>query len=122
MAHAFEVADSQSTLFDALLRASKRFGAGKPILEDQGIKVFTDERNAAALASAAGSDKTLVGYLKAHLKRIKTGDYFALLAYIQMDQEHETELSGLRIAVRDTKKVATCLGFGPRFLHSTGQA
>jgi transaldolase/glucose-6-phosphate isomerase len=94
----------------------------KPILEDQGIKVFTDERNAAALASAAGSDKTLVGYLKAHLKRIKTGDYFALLAYIQMDQEHETALSGLRIAVRDRKKVATCLGFGPRFLHSTGQA
>jgi transaldolase/glucose-6-phosphate isomerase len=94
----------------------------KPILEDQGIKLFTDEKNAAALASAAGADKTLAGYLKAHLNRIRTGDYFALLAYIQMDQEHETELSGLRIAVRDTKKVATCLGFGPRFLHSTGQA
>src|SRR5277367_250043 len=35
MAHAFEVADSQSTLFDALLRASRRFGPRKPILEDQ---------------------------------------------------------------------------------------
>ena len=39
-----------------------------------------------------------------------------------MNDEHEAQLQEIRHAVRDTKKVATCLGFGPRFLHSTGQA
>jgi len=93
----------------------------KPILEDSGVKLFTDEKNGAALAAAA-TEKTLVGYLKAHLGRIHAGDYFAVLGYIQMNAEHEQSLQTLRHTVRDTKHVATCLGFGPRFLHSTGQA
>ena len=76
----------------------------------------------AALATAAGSDKTLAGYLRAHLGRIKAGDYFALLAYVEMNDAHEKTLQDMRTAVRDKKRVATCLGFGPRFLHSTGQA
>jgi transaldolase/glucose-6-phosphate isomerase len=96
--------------------------AEKPLVEDSGIKLFTDEKNAAELAKAAGSDKTLVGYLKAHLGRIKAGDYFAVLGYVQMNAEHAESLQALRHSVRDTKHVATCLGFGPRFLHSTGQA
>jgi len=96
--------------------------AEKPVVEDGGIKLFTDEKNAAELATAAGGDKSLAGYLKAHLGRIKTGDYFALLGFIQMNAEHEKTLQTIRHAVRDKKHVATCLGFGPRFLHSTGQA
>jgi glucose-6-phosphate isomerase len=98
-----------------------RLPAEKPILEDSGIKLFSDERNAAELAGSAG-EKSLVGYLKAHLDRIHTGDYFAVLGYIQMNTEHEQSLGTMRHAVRDKKRVATCLGFGPRFLHSTGQA
>jgi transaldolase / glucose-6-phosphate isomerase len=94
--------------------------AEKPVLEDDGIKLFTDEKNAAELARSAG--KSLAGYLKAHLSRIKANDYFATLAYIQMNAEHERTLQSIRLAVRDRKRVATCLGFGPRFLHSTGQA
>jgi transaldolase/glucose-6-phosphate isomerase len=94
----------------------------KPILEDKGVKLFTDEKNAAELAKAAGSDKSLVAYLKAHFGRIKPGDYFALLGYVQMNEPHEQQLQAIRHAVRDKKRVATCLGFGPRFLHSTGQA
>ena len=96
--------------------------AEKPIFEEDGIKLFTDEKNAAALAQAAGSEQTLLGYLRAHLDRIKAGDYFALLAYVPMFAEHEQSLQRIRHAVRDHKRVATCLGFGPRFLHSTGQA
>ena len=94
----------------------------KPIFEEGGIQLFTDEKNAAALAQATGSDKSLVGYLRAHLDRIKAGDYFALLAYVPMFAEHEELLQQMRHAVRDGRRVATCLGFGPRFLHSTGQA
>jgi len=96
--------------------------AERPISEEGGIKLFTDEKNAAALAQAAGSDKSLVGYLRAHLDSLKMGDYFALLAYVPMFAEHEQLLQQMRHAVRDSKHVATCLGFGPRFLHSTGQA
>jgi transaldolase / glucose-6-phosphate isomerase len=96
--------------------------AEKPVLEDSGIALFTDDKNAAELAKAAAGDKSLVGYLKAHLGRLKAGDYFAVLGYIQMNAEHEKALQDLRHTVRDQKKVATCLGFGPRFLHSTGQA
>ena len=94
----------------------------KPMLEDGGIKLFTDEKNAADLARAVGGDKSLAGYLKAHLGRIGTGDYFAVLGFIQMNAEHEKALQSIRLAVRNKKHVATCLGFGPRFLHSTGQA
>lgn len=96
--------------------------AEKPIFEEGGIKLFTDEKNAAALKQAAGSDQTLVGYLKAHLNRLQAGDYFATLGYIEMNDAHEQALQAIRHAVRDKKKVATVLGFGPRFLHSTGQA
>ena len=96
--------------------------AEKPILEDKGVKLFADDKNAADLAKAAGSNKSLTGYLKAHLGRIKAGDYFALLGYIQMNEPHEESLQAIRHLIRDKKHVATCLGFGPRFLHSTGQA
>jgi glucose-6-phosphate isomerase len=96
--------------------------AEKPVVEDAVMKLFTDEKNAAELAKAAGSDKSPAGYLKAHLARIKDGDYFAVLGYVQMNPENEQSLQSLRHLVRDKKRVATCLGFGPRFLHSTGQA
>jgi len=100
----------------------------KPIVEEAGFKLFTDESNAADLAKdlakAAGtsSDGALKNYLRAHLSRLGTGDYFALLAYVEMNAEHESILQSLRLAVRNRKHVATVLGFGPRFLHSTGQA
>jgi len=93
-----------------------------PFLEDGGIKLFTDDNNAAALASGAGSDRSLVGYLRAHIGRLKAGDYLALLAYLERNVAHEERLQAIRHAVRDQRRVATCLGFGPRFLHSTGQA
>ena len=96
--------------------------AEKSILEDSSIKLFTDEKNAADLVKAAGGSASLASYIKAHLDRIKAGDYFATLGYIQMNAEHEQALQTLRHSVRDKKRVATCLGFGPRFLHSTGQA
>ncbi len=91
--------------------------AEKPIFEQAAIKLFADSKNAAALG-----DGNIGGRLREHLNRIKPGDYFALLAYIQMNPEHEALLQEIRHAIRDSKQVATCLGFGPRFLHSTGQA
>jgi transaldolase/glucose-6-phosphate isomerase len=93
----------------------------KPILKAGGIKLYADPRNAGELAKAA-REQTLVGYLKAHMARLGAGDYFAILAYIERNDNHQEQLQALRHGVRDAKRVATCLGFGPRFLHSTGQA
>jgi glucose-6-phosphate isomerase len=93
-----------------------------PIFEEGGIKLFTDERNAANLAKLVGNDRSLTGFLRAHLNQLGAGDYLGLLGYIQMNAQHEEQLQLIRHAVRDKKHVATCLGFGPRFLHSTGQA
>ncbi len=96
--------------------------AEKPIVDEAGFKLFTDETNAAALAQAAGCERSLKSCLRAHLARLGAGDYFAVLGYIEMNPEHEALLQTLRMTVRDRKHVATALGFGPRFLHSTGQA
>lgn len=92
-----------------------------PVLEEAGITLFVDERNAASLTAATGANPSLVGTLRAHLNRLQAGGYLALLAYIEMSDAHEAELQKIRHAIRDRKRVATCLGFGPRFLHSTGQ-
>ena len=94
----------------------------KPVLEDSGIKLFTDPKNTDALAKGTGSERSLVAYLRAHLNRLSDHDYFALLAFVPMNDENEALLQKIRHAVRDKRRVATCLGFGPRFLHSTGQA
>jgi transaldolase/glucose-6-phosphate isomerase len=95
--------------------------AETPILAAEGIKLFTDEWNADQLTARLGDDRELAGYLRAHLSRLGAGDYFAILAYIEMKASHEQTLTTIRHAVRDAKRVATCLEFGPRFLHSTGQ-
>ncbi|HEV2423792.1 MAG TPA: bifunctional transaldolase/phosoglucose isomerase [Terriglobia bacterium] len=93
-----------------------------PLAEDGDIRLYADERNAAELRSAVRSKGSLAAWLVAHLNRLQEGDYFATLAYIEMNDAHERDLQALRHVVRDRKRVATCLGFGPRFQHSTGQA
>jgi len=93
----------------------------QPFFRLNGIELFADDANAAALMSAA-PDRTLAGFIAAHLRRLRTGDYFALLAYIERNTAHSRSLQAMRHAVRDARRVATCVGFGPRFLHSTGQA
>jgi transaldolase/glucose-6-phosphate isomerase len=91
----------------------------KPFYDAGGFKLFADPKNEAALAPAATS---LTAGLKAHFARIGAGDYAALLAYIERNPAHIETLQRWRRTIRDRTKAATCLGFGPRFLHSTGQA
>jgi len=75
----------------------------------------------ASKLQAAASSQSLAGIVGAHLDQLKAGDYFATLAFLPMFEEYETAIQEFRHKVRDKKRVATCLGFGPRFLHSTGQ-
>lgn len=95
--------------------------AERPVISTPSADIYTDERNVGALRRA-GANGDLTSWLKAHLARSGSGDYVALLAYIERNHEHIDALQEMRLAVRDRRHVATCAEFGPRFLHSTGQA
>jgi transaldolase/glucose-6-phosphate isomerase len=98
--------------------ASHSLPREEPVFRENGIALFADPRNAAEL----GRHNTLSGYLKSHFARVRAGDYVALLAYIERNEAHTQALTALRSRIRDSTHAATCLGFGPRFQHSTGQA
>ncbi len=91
------------------------------VFEVGGIAVFADAANARALADDAGV-RTLEAWFRAQLRRARPGDYIGLLAYLDRSERHIAALQALRRRILDHRKVATVLGFGPRFLHSTGQA
>jgi glucose-6-phosphate isomerase len=82
--------------------------------------LYATDAYASKLKGAAPS-QNLAGIIRTHLDQLKTGDYFATVAFLPMFDEHEAAIQQFRHKVRDKKHVATCLGFGPRFLHSTGQ-
>src|SRR4029077_19447341 len=98
--------------------ATGKLPAEEPFFEGDGVKLYADAKNADALKQG----KSLAEILKTHFARAGQGDYFALLGYITMNPQNEAVLQAIRHSVRDKKKVATVLGFGPRFLHSPGQA
>jgi len=101
---------------------SRRLPEETPVFRENGLALYADPRNAAEL----GRHNTLTGYLKCHFGRVhagaKSGDYVALLAYIERNERHTQALTAMRTRIRDRTHAATCLGFGPRFQHSTGQA
>ena len=92
-----------------------------PFYAEHGVELFADPDEAAALFLAA-DERSLRGILAAHLDRARPGDYVALCAFLEMSPENEAAMAELRNVVSKVTGVATTLGFGPRFLHSTGQA
>jgi transaldolase/glucose-6-phosphate isomerase len=121
--NAFNQPDVEASKLETRKLTTEYESSGKlppesPFFTGDGAKLYADVKNAAELKGGG----TLTGFLKKHLSRIGSGDYFAVLGYITMNEAHEQALQAIRLAVRDNKKVATVLGFGPRFLHSTGQA
>ncbi|MCK1736001.1 bifunctional transaldolase/phosoglucose isomerase [Bradyrhizobium sp. 138] len=93
----------------------------EPVVSTDEADLYTDEANATALR-AAGANGDLTSWLRAHLSRSGDGDYVALLGYIARDKITIDALQAMRLEVREKRQVATCAEFGPRFLHSTGQA
>ncbi len=85
--------------------------------EANGLKVFADDETIAAL----GASLSPAEFFKAHVNRAGAGDYVALLAYVQETDEHEALLQAIRLKIHERHQVATTTGYGPRFLHSTGQ-
>ncbi|HEV2324366.1 MAG TPA: bifunctional transaldolase/phosoglucose isomerase [Terracidiphilus sp.] len=121
----FDQPDVESAKVEARALTSAYEETGKlparaPILEESGLKLFAAEAYSKALKASA-AQATLTAYLRAHLSQLHPHDYFAALAFLPMFPEHEAAIQAFRHKIRNAKKVATCMGFGPRFLHSTGQ-
>jgi transaldolase / glucose-6-phosphate isomerase len=95
--------------------------AEQPAISTAEADLYTDDANVDALRKA-GADGSLGSWLKAHLARIHGDDYVALLAYVERDAAHIETLQSMRLKLREARHAATCAEFGPRFLHSTGQA
>jgi transaldolase/glucose-6-phosphate isomerase len=120
--NAFNQPDVEASKIETKKLTSEYESTGKlppesPFFQADGIKFYADPKNSSTLQGAA----TMRDLMKSHLDRINAGDYFGVLGYITMNEANETALQVMRHNVRDAKKVATVLGFGPRFLHSTGQ-
>ncbi len=100
----------------AELRTSGRFNEPTPALG-------TDVANVIPLSGSKGVTlgADLSSALAAIFNQVKPGDYVAFTAYIEMNDAHQLALHDIRLKVRNALKVATTVGFGPRFLHSTGQ-
>ncbi len=91
-----------------------------PVLAGDGLRLFADPENAGFLAGAA-RDPSPSGWIRAHLARLGKGDYLALNAFLEQSQAVGAALQEIRESIQASARVATTLGFGPRFLHSTGQ-
>lgn len=116
-----EASKVETRRLTAAYEAEGALPAEQPVLQDGDVAAYTDAANAAALAADRRSG-SLGALLAAHCNRIGPGDYLALLAYVAMCAEHAGPLERIRHALRDARGCATSVGFGPRFLHSTGQA
>ena len=86
-----------------------------PVAEDADFALFLPPREARA-------SKDLAELLGLHFSGLGAGDYVGFLAYIERNDANAAAIADMRVAVRDARTVATVAGFGPRFLHSTGQA
>jgi hypothetical protein len=93
-----------------------------PLAELGPLALYTDTVNSAALHALCGEHAGVGDYLQAHLTRTGPGDYLALLAYLARNDENSRQLGTMRAELRRRSQAAVCIGFGPRFLHSTGQA
>jgi glucose-6-phosphate isomerase len=122
----FDQPDVEASKAEARKRIERYQQAGEladdaPFFADAGISLHADRANREALERGAGGERSLRGYLRAHFARLSAGDYAALLAWVDRSAAHEKQLEEMRREVRDHLKVATCVEFGPRYLHSTGQ-
>ncbi len=87
--------------------------------EDEGL--IWENAQFAVYATERIAAKNLRAALRAFFALAQPNDYFALMAYLPPTRAHHAALQTLRVAARDALGIATTVGFGPRFLHSTGQ-
>jgi glucose-6-phosphate isomerase len=116
-----EASKIETKALTAAYEKEGRLPAEWPVVTGGGLTLYADRATAERLEAVVDAP-TPEAWLRAHLASIGAGDYLALLAYVEMTARHAGVLQRIRHSVRDRAHVATCVGFGPRFLHSTGQA
>lgn len=90
-----------------------RFPSSPVVLEQKGVRLYSDQKRKL--------DGSLREALALFLEGAKRSDYVAMMAYLERSDSNEGLLQKLRIRIRDRYRLGTTLGYGPRFLHSTGQ-
>jgi glucose-6-phosphate isomerase len=112
-----ESKDNTNRLLDEF-KSSGALPEQQAVVEDGELKLFMPDRASQRDSATSASLSNIVAEF---LARAKAGDYIALLAYIEERDEHDRMLAEIRASLRDTLRNATTVGYGPRFLHSTGQ-
>jgi hypothetical protein len=109
------VTESKRNTRELLDRWTKEgdFGVGDPSASGEGMDAWT--------SGEPGGDGTPVSVVRKLLEGMESGDYLALLPYFRQTPVRHEALQALRGMARDRHGVATTLGYGPRYLHSTGQ-
>lgn len=97
-------------------QTSGKLAESNPLLTD-GVSLYGDDE----FLARAGWEGTLQSALHAFLSTLNPGDYLATLAYMPTTGEHEELFLDTRLCIRNKLKVTTTFGYGPRYLHSTGQ-
>jgi transaldolase/glucose-6-phosphate isomerase len=110
-----ESKDATKELLDQFNREGK-LEEQSVLASDDTLTIYVDDKTRASLSSSSVADA-----LQSHLARVKAGDYIALLGYLEETPEHEATMQAIRTHLRDATRCATTTGYGPRFLHSTGQ-
>jgi transaldolase/glucose-6-phosphate isomerase len=110
-----ESKDATKELLEAF-RQSGKLQEQTLLASDEGLTVYADDATRAALQTDSVAEA-----LKGHLRRVKPGDYIALLDYFEESEDAEGMVQQIRTHLRDATRCATTTGYGPRFLHSTGQ-
>lgn len=112
------VAESKKNSKDLIneWRNSGSFGEGEPVIHQNYISVYFNNE-----AEWAVKGKTLPSLLNAFTKLAKSPDYLSILAYFLQTPQRQRILQQIRMRLRNNLKVATTLGYGPRYMHSTGQ-
>jgi hypothetical protein len=103
------------------LRAQGKFSEQEPLLESDGLRFYSDAATRERVLEPGAAGLSPEGVLSAFLSQARPGDYLALMAYLEPNAEHTAALQSVRVRLRDSLCLATTLGYGPRFLHSTGQ-
>lgn len=117
------VKESKERTGELLRRYQERgsFDVDEPVYDEAGIHLHADLDRDEDLSRRTGGNVNLVGWLRAHLGRAEPPDYVAIQAFLAPDERIYGRLQRVRQAIRDATGMATTFGWGPRFLHSTGQ-
>jgi transaldolase/glucose-6-phosphate isomerase len=112
------VSESKKNSMDLLKEWKNKdsFGEGDPVIKQNDISIYYDTK-----ADWAPKGKSISAFLNSFIKLANSPDYLALLAYFLHTPQRQKLLQSIRMKLRNNLKAATTLGYGPRYMHSTGQ-